>query len=514
MTVPHRRATAALYPMVFVTGAAVMVIELLGTRVIAPFYGTSLYVWSSLISVTMIALAVGYYLGGWWADRARRVGLSLIIALAGLCALCIPLFSRAVLLATDPLGLRGGAFVSSLLLFAPALTWLGMVGPFAIKLATARLEGVGSSAGSVYAVSTLGSVIGTLVLGFFLFPWVGSREILIGLGVALILLSWAAALVERVLRPATAVWPSLLVAVIGALVLPAMPGAARSDPGEGGFQVRSEAESLYGWVRVIDQPDHDLRLLTVDASTIGAAGIRRGDNRLAYQDIVGFLPQFVPDARRALLIGQGAGHMAMELKGRWGIKTDTIEVDPAVAAAAVAHFGFQPTGDVLIGDGRYVIRQLSGPYDLIVLDCFTGGSEPTHLLTVEALQSVAGLLSVRGVVSLNFVAFGDGGRNRALASVARTLLAVFPQQQVYVSEPGEDFNDYIFLASRQPFARNEGDLPTEVRRWLTVHHYPVDSAAGELLTDNRNGLEYLQVRKAEHYRHVLLDWFGPELFLR
>src|SRR5262245_63454462 len=109
------------------TGAAVMVIELIGTRIIAPFYGASLYVWSSLISVTMIALAVGYFAGGWIADRKTRAGLSLIIALAGVATLVIPWIARPVLTATDSLGLRMGAFSSALLLFFPSLTLLGMV---------------------------------------------------------------------------------------------------------------------------------------------------------------------------------------------------------------------------------------------------------------------------------------------------------------------------------------------------------------------------------------------------
>lgn len=171
-----------LYFTVFITGAAVMIIELLGTRLIAPFYGASLYVWSSLISVAMIALSIGYFAGGRCADRANKYGVSLIIALAGLLTLLIPWFSRPVLLATDPLGLRSGAFISAFVLFSPSLTLLGMVSPFIIKMSTACIENVGSSAGSVYAVGTIGSVIGTLTLGFFLFPWVGSREILIATG--------------------------------------------------------------------------------------------------------------------------------------------------------------------------------------------------------------------------------------------------------------------------------------------------------------------------------------------
>jgi predicted membrane-bound spermidine synthase len=97
-----------LYLTVFLTGGAVMVIELLGTRIIAPFYGVSLYVWSSLISVALIALAIGYFAGGRWADRAKRTGLSLVISLAALCTLLVPWITRPVLLVTDALGLRAG----------------------------------------------------------------------------------------------------------------------------------------------------------------------------------------------------------------------------------------------------------------------------------------------------------------------------------------------------------------------------------------------------------------------
>ncbi|NOR79524.1 MAG: SAM-dependent methyltransferase, partial [Methyloprofundus sp.] len=182
---------------VFITGASVMVIELLGTRMIAPFYGASIYVWSSLISVTMIALAMGYFIGGRWADSSKRVGLSLIIALAALMTLLIPWVTRPILLATDSLGLRAGAFTSALLLFTPSLTFLGMVSPFAIKLTTKGLDGVGTSSGSIYAVSTVGSVIGTLLLGFFLFPAVGSREILIGVALSLMILAMGVTYYER-----------------------------------------------------------------------------------------------------------------------------------------------------------------------------------------------------------------------------------------------------------------------------------------------------------------------------
>ncbi|MEC4748386.1 fused MFS/spermidine synthase [Methylomicrobium sp. Wu6] len=504
-----------LYLTVFLTGASVMVIELLGTRMIAPFYGASLYVWSSLISVTMMALAIGYFIGGRWADRAKRAGLSLIIALAAVLTLLIPGLARPVLLATDPLGLRLGALVSALVLFLPSLTMLGMVGPFAIKLATPRLDGVGSSAGSIYAVSTLGSVAGTLFLGFYLFPLLGAREIFIGAGVFLLLLSVLIAVFEQKrLAMNSAIICSVSLLIIGLGLLPKIVDAGHlPHPGDK-FKVLSEEESLYGWVRVIDQPARNLRMLTSDASMIGAAGISDGGNRLSYQDIVGLIPALRPGMKRALIVGLGAGKMVEVLRDRYGIDTDTLEIDPAVAAAASRYFDFNPAGKNIIGDARYEIRHLQGPYDLIIHDCFTGGSEPSHLLTVETLRQLKGLLSERGILAVNFVSFAEGQDNRALPSVAKTVDQVFPHQSLFISEPGKDFNDFIFLAASQPIDLEAKSLFADQIDWLKQRVFQVDKTRGVLLTDNLNPLEYLQVKKSEHYRSVLVDWFGGDLLVR
>ncbi len=504
-----------LYLTVFLTGASVMVVELLGTRMIAPFYGTSLYVWSALISVTLIALAIGYYLGGRWADSTKSVALSLIIALSGFLILLIPWLNRPVLLLTDPLGLRAGAFVSALMLFLPSLTLLGMVSPFAIKLATATLQSVGNSAGSIYALSTLGSVVGTLLLGFFLFPLVGSREVLVGTGLALLALATLFAFYEqRQWAVRHSVWPCLLLAAAALWLLPKILDSGQSEPTIEGVQVVYEQESLYGWVRVIDKKTEDLRLLSSDASVIGAAGLSDGLNRLTYQDSVGLIPVIKPDLKRALIIGLGAGHMAGVLHDQHRISVDTLEIDPAVADAARRYFGYQPSGVAIIGDGRYEIRHLKGPYDLIIHDCFTGGSEPAHLLTVETLVHLKRLLAKQGILAINFVAFAEGGHSAALASVAKTLATVFSQQQVLVSEPGKNFNDFIFLASNHDISLENTPLSPQQLAWLKERLIRVDKNRGKLLTDNLNPLEYLQTAKAEQYRDFIVKTLGGGLLAR
>ncbi len=503
---------AWLYCTVFLTGAAVMVIELLGTRLIAPFYGASLYVWTSLIAVTLIALALGYYWGGIWADRAR-LRLSFIIAVAGLLTLIIPWLTGPILLATDPLGLRLGSFISTLILFSPSLIMLGMVGPFAVKLSTLALTNVGASTGSIYAVSTVGSVIGTLFLGFYLFPLVGSREIFIGLGIALLLLAIAIAVIERKYQKSTmSIVPTVVLVIIGIGLYPAIANSGKAESSEA-FKTQFERESLYGWVRVIDKSKENIRLLTVDASTIGAASISHGENLLTYQKIVAHIPALVPAMKSALLIGQGAGHMAMTLK-EYGIVTDTLEIDPAVAEAATQFFGFSPSGRTIIGDARYEIRQLKGPYDLIILDVFTGGSEPTHLLTVETLAQLRALLADQGILALNFVSFFENGQNPALASVSKTIAEIFPHQQVFISDLGSDFNDFIFLATNHALNLDDAMLPNKHSGWLKQRLIKIDQSQGVVLTDNLSRLELLQIRKSEHYRRMILDSLGTSHFIR
>lgn len=505
-----------LFGLVFLTGASVMVIELLGTRIIAPFYGGSLYVWSSLISVTMIALAVGYFAGGHLADRYQGRGLSLIISASGLLTLLIPLISRPVLEATDPLGLRFGAFVSALTLFFPSLTGLGMTGPFAIKLATARLSGVGASAGNTYAVSTFGSVAGTLFLGFFLFPRVGSREILMALGLLLVIIGVMVYLYERRMLGQRQGVPALW---MGGLVILSVTGFFAQDTermtGEpSGFRLLSERESLHGWVRVLQNSSKDLRILTSDASVIGADSPSTGKTRLGYQLIVDMIPDFRPDIHKVLLIGQGAGHMAMALERDYGIITDTIEIDPEVVAAAGKYFGFSPTGRQIVGDARYEISKLTGRYDLIIHDCFTGGTEPAHLLTVEAFQVISQLLNDRGIMALNTVAFFDDGQNPALRAIASTVDAVFPYRKIYAAMPGSNFNDFVMLASRSSFEADLSRLNPQKAAWLQQREVILAPGHALALSDDFNPIEHLQLRKSEQYRALTREWLGSDLMVR
>ncbi|MCH7802757.1 MAG: fused MFS/spermidine synthase [Acidobacteria bacterium] len=507
-----------LYLAVFLTGAAIMMIEVLGTRILGPFYGVSLFVWSSLISVTLIALALGYYLGGIAADRAKRFQLSHGIALAALSTALIPVFKTSVLLQTNVLGVRAGAFCSALLLFSVPLTLLAMVGPRVIKLCTSRLESVGRSSGSVYAFSTVGGVLGTLVLGFFLLPMMGTRTILYGVSVGLLVLAAVLALHERARMNTLGllVLPFVSIGIVGILVF---FGGERL-PTTSGFTTVYEAQSIYGRVRVVDESERHLRWLLSDSSTIGAIDLRTGEPEFPYLYILEALPRFHPQGRSALLIGLGAG-LLPKLLGRYGIETDSIEIDPEVARAARDYFGFNQTGRLILGDARYEVRRLKKKYDFIIHDCFSRGVVPAHLLSVEMLEDLRSLLNDGGVLALNFYGYAEGERALPAAAVAKTIEAVFPFHRVFVSALQTELTDHVFFASTRPLLlkADEVDIPPSPLGKLMLdnllrYEHKISNDQGFVITDDFNPLESMQVRKAEIYRHQLLSDISADLLAR
>jgi predicted membrane-bound spermidine synthase len=510
-------AAALAYGTVATTGAVVMMIEVLGTRLIAPFYGVGLFVWTALIAVAMVALAVGYRIGGRLADREGPGRLALVIAGAALLVAVIPLMKSTVLVATDPLGLRLGSLAAALILFGGPLTLLGMVGPYVLRLRTDRLDTVGTTAGGVLAVSTFGSVLGTLLIGFVLLPSFGTRAILFGISALLLILAAVVGRYERRLAAGRVKSPVIVsIASILALILGGVRSApAASEP----FRVLHDQESLYGRVRVVDDTSNGLRWMLVDASAIGTQFVGTEETAFPYLYALETLGEFRPQARSALVIGLGAGYLPRVL-ARQGMAVDTIEIDPVVVSAARRHFGFTPPGDLIVGDARYELRRLQKRYDIIIHDCFTGGEMPWHLFSAETLRTLRlrGRLTDDGILALNFFGLHEGRRVDPLSVVAATLDAEFPHRLTLAPAPGHELFDRLFLVSPSPIVV---PLPAASRRPLSVAGKEALAKLPGMVTtleaadlrasDDFNPLESLQLRKGEAYRRLVLARFGPEL---
>lgn len=440
---------------VFVGGAAALVLEIVGTRLISPYYGSSLYTWSALITVTLVALACGYRLGGRAAEGNPGLALfARLLGLAALAAACVPVLRTPVLKLTGPLGVQIGALLSAALLVAPTLSLLGALGPVAIRLSTSSLGEVGRKAGDVYSLSTAGSVVGALGTGFVLVPNLPLTVILYGLAAVLLALSaWGSGLSAKKVpwRP--------LAAATAALALAFWPRP------EAASNLLWSKESRYGQIRVLDADGR--RYLFVDGTTQSVARIPDGrgeagplETESSYLRSLEWAALSARDGGRALFIGSGAGLLPGVLERRYRIPSDVVELDPHMLEAARRFFGFRPEGaeggETFVEDGRRFLERSGRMYSLIFLDAFGAETPPHHLFTREAFAAARRRLEPGGILAVNLVSLVTSPGDEPWLAVMKTLSEAFPNVRAFLgSEPYHGLANVVFFASDAPLRDRE-----------------------------------------------------------
>ena len=449
------------YPsvVVFVAGAAVLAVELLGTRVLGPFYGVSLFLWSALITVTLLALSIGYAIGGRLADRGPTLArLCWLLLLAGAWLLLLPVLRAPVLRVTEPFGLRWAVLVAAFLLFAPPLTLLGMVSPYAIRLRASNLAEVGRTAGNLYALSTIGSVLAALLTGFFLIPFVGVARLTSLVGIVLVVVAVVGLIAER-RRGAAAV--SALVLVPAALFgLAATSGAA--DPAHGLLSVE---QSAYAELRVVELDE--TRYMLIDGGTHTIVDAHTLESQFPYVHVVDLLNHVMGGPGQLLLVGLGGGSVA-KLFSRQGWSVDAVEIDPVVTRIARRDFGLQPAeARVFDDDGRRYLSVTSKVYDAIVLDAFGSSSIPFHLVTRESFALAASRLAPDGVLALNVESVGWD--DPLVAALAATLEQEFAHVVALpIAEPPDTLGNVVLFASRRELGLVR-EIPPTPDRFSTIY---------------------------------------------
>lgn len=422
--------------LVFVGGAVVMALEIAGSRLLAPHFGNSVYVWGSLISVFLMALAGGYMIGGHVADRRPTfASLSTICLVASGLIFLVPFLGNPLCRALLDAGCaeRTGPLLAAFALFLPASVLLGMVSPYAIRLAATDVVSLGRAAGKLYALSTLGSIVGTLATTFVLIPHVGLTWILRGLGLAMLLVPAAVVILRT--RRAGVIVPVALVAAIG-LSLP----ASASTLLEEGEKVRLEAETPYHRIFVTDMDPPGVRLLRFDRFVESSIGIEPPHPTWsAYTNYFHLAFLVRPEIKRALFIGAGGGIGPRTfLAVNPAMQVDVVDIDQKVLDVARDLF-FMPQSPNLrpiARDGRMFVMGSTDKYDCIVLDAFTiGGRIPFHLTTREFFELCRAHLEPGGVFVMNTNTALSGDASGIYFSVARTLQDAFP----HVAAFGQEF---------------------------------------------------------------------------
>lgn len=451
-----------LYFTVFTSGMTTLALEFAASRLLGSVFGTSNLVWASIIGLILIYLAAGYFLGGWWADRSPEFRTMYgILAWGAFAAGLVPLVARPVLrLAAEAfdhlqVGVLFGSFTAVLVLFSIPVTLLGTISPFAIRLAIRDPQQAGRISGRIYAISTIGSFVGTFTPVLLLIPLVGTTWTFILFSEALVLTAlgglWLSAGWRKTLAYA---WMPVVLLVL-ALLWAWAPIKATAG------QIY-ETESAYNYIQVLEQDGY--RMLRLNEGQ-GVHSIWHPTQVDYYGPWEQFLaapffnaPPYGPErVKRMAIVGLAAGTTARQGTLVFGpLPVDGFEIDPEIIRVGREYFDMNEANlNAIAEDGRWGLEQSDGQYDLIVIDAYRPPYIPWHLTTQEFFQLVYERLAEEGALAINV---GRSPTDRRLIDgLAGTIGTVFPS--VYVMDVPGSFNSMIY-ATRQP--TQEGNLLANV----------------------------------------------------
>jgi spermidine synthase len=507
-----RREPALLAPCIylvaFVSGAIVMSFEMLGSRYLAPYFGSGIYTWAALISTVLAALCAGYFVGGALADRRPSpVLLAATLAVGSAYLVMLPAFADPTLeffvWSIDDIAL-GGLAAAFAIMFFP-VTMLGMFSPFAIRLLLHSQLKSGTISGMVYGISTGGSIVGTLGTTFFLIPTIGSRAITYAMGA---LGLFAAALLVSAARGGRRAG---VVTIALLLISCAPPFRASALAGEEAFDAAIRAEMLKkknGLISHTETVYNDI-FVSKSATILKMAFQWKGwytrqseanladpdDLPLLYTRAFSLAAIYPPEIKRVLVLGLGGGSIPVYLHRFLPEATiDVVEIDPGIIAAAKKSFGLRETSRLhfIESDGRVFLNRHREPYDIIIVDVFTGSYIPFHMMTKEFYQLVRSRLNPHGVAAINILP-----AEKLFVSNVRTLKLAFENLDFFSSgDPTIEATSVIVAApldtlsasetaQRAAAAQARYQLRFDVSRLLQERRIePPTAAKGEILTDD------------------------------
>ena len=502
-----------LYGTAATTGAAILVVEILGAKMLSPYVGTSHFVWTAQITVTLLSLAAGYWFGGWLVERSqnlRRLYTCILLAAVYLC-FTVP-FTAKVAFACLQFPLAVGSLLASLFLFFVPLTLLATVGPFVIRVLTSVVAGVGGTVGRLSAVSTLGSVLGTVLIGYVLIPFLPNSVTMFITAGVLMALSAVYFVVWRekgdsLNGPVVAIALGLFAGWAGVRVDARPPTTDMTEV--------LRRNSDFGMLQVFETFGGARRYYLNDYLTQNTYDPEAKQSvSLFTYGLHGFAQVYTPAIKDVLCIGMGVGIVPMQF-AREGANVDVVEINGAVVDVAREHFDLEPAKlNLTIGDGRQFVNAAKTQYDAVILDAFLGDSSPSHLMTKEAFTAMRRALRPDGVLVIN--SFGDfeTGQDFFTASLDKTLKAVFGTVRIHASGNGNVF----FVATpakelKQHRTMDFAAMHPTVRQQARDALEGIKEAnlkSGIVLTDDFNPVEFHDAKNREQFRRQLAFSMRPK----
>jgi spermidine synthase len=449
---------------VFTAGMTSLAVEVSASRLLGNVFGTSNLVWANIIGLMLVYLTAGYFLGGRWADRSPKPRtLYALLAWAAFTAGLVPLVAQPVLrfaakaVEAFDAAVMGGSFFAVLILFSVPVTLLGCVSPFAIRLALTDSNQAGRTSGQMYAISTLGSIVGTFAPTLWLIPTIGTARTFLVFAGLLLLVALAGLWRESPRLGALTLWMPLVLALASAFWLrgPLKPTAG----------LLYEKESAYNFIQVVQRGDTRYLLLN-EGQGIHSMYNPKQIETFGTWDYFLAAPYFnaspypMTNVQNLALVGLAAGTIAKQYTAVYGaLPIDGFEIDPGIVAVGRQYFDMnEPNLNVVVQDGRWGLAHSQAQYSVIGVDAYRLPYIPWHLTTREFFQEARAHLAEDGALVINVGrTFSD---RRLIEAMVGTLHSVF--SSVYVMDVPDTFNSIVFATVQPTQASNLRDNLTQL----------------------------------------------------
>ncbi len=479
-----------------------MATELLGAKMLAPFFGSSLYVWATVLAITLLGLAVGYFAGGLLSYKSKNpLTLFYVLLIAAAFTVLMPFSSKLILWMVGMHSLIPAVVVSAICILFPPVFMMGMVSPLIIRAITDDVEESGKAAGAIYAISTVGGIIATFAFGFYVIPTFGLTLPSIITGVILGFIPMIIILMKKQIAKAA-----------GFFLLCIWAFSASSFNSVSHIKVVYNQEGLLGQLMVLDYPHYNKknvqdgysRWLFVNriSQTMYDSLADETNHEEKYFTYIYRISDYIdtfPKSSKILMLGLGGGSIAKRLTEK-GFSVDVCELDTRMVTIAKKYFHLSDKVTITVDDARHYIKTCTKKYDAIIFDTFRGEDPPNHVFTEESLEETKKILNQDGIIFVNSLGYIEGEIGKSVRSLYKTFLNSGFNVQALSTDPNPDRRNIVLYASKAAIKSHPDFISTS----------KIDLNDAVVLKDEYPVLDVLNTKAAKRWRVLTIRSFGSD----
>lgn len=436
----------------FIEGAVVMAAELCGAKLLAPIFGSSLYVWASVMGITLAALALGYFFGGIISERTNQHSKKLfqVLTFAALFVMVMPVIGRYILPWISYLPFLLAVVISTFILLFPPVFFLGATSPLFIYIQTKESSAAGRVSGTVYAISTLGGIIATFLCGFYLIPALGLTYSLLGFGAILFIAN------SIIFRSYKIIHLILFAAFV---YLNLQFSSIKTQHLFYGNSVLGQLEVQ----DLLNDKKQTIRILKINNIVQTEMNVKTKRSVSEYVKLLDTLVRYSGKPKSALVLGLGGGLTANLFVDK-NYLTDGVEFDKGIVDAAQSFFYLNKKVKPICDDARYYLNHCNKKYDLVLVDIFKAEEQPSHVLTTESLVKLKKNLNDSAILIINWHGYMKGLNGAGSSILNNTLLNAGYKVKVCASSNDENYRNLLFVCSLKDLKQQPFEIKQEFER--------------------------------------------------